>query len=195
MNKPIFPFSLVASLMLFSGGAHAQTVSPEGVEEIRVVRSIRISRVKPTEFCAQSRTTFSGAQYEDQYSFAAVTTRSSDGFITDAVSSKVGIGHGCLGSADDSGMLPIYLEIELNGIRFVGIGKCTGGKSDFPEAGVVILACSANLSGLADPYIGGLLTTNTLISRKGGAESEPAGYVQASIATVRLWKRRETRSR
>lgn len=181
--------------MLFSGGAHGQTVSPGTVEEIRVVRSIRLSRMKPTEFCSQSRTTFPGAQYEDRYSFAAVTTRTSDGFVTDAVSSKVGVGHGCLGSADDSGVLNLYLEIELNGIRFIGIGKCTGVRSDFPEAGVGILACFANLSGLVKPYVGGLLTTNTLISRKGGAESEPEGYVQASIATVRLWKRRETRAR
>jgi len=40
--------------------------------------------VEPTEFCSRSRTTFARAQYEDRYSFAAVTTRSGDGLVTDA---------------------------------------------------------------------------------------------------------------
>ena len=179
-------FSVVGCLVLLNAGASAQ-----GVEEIRVVRSIRVSRVPPTEFCSQSRTTFSGAQYEDTYSFAAVTTRSADGIVTDAVSSKVGSGHGCLGPADKAGVSNIYLEIELNGTRFTGIGKCMSGESNSPEPGLLILSCFANLSGLQAPYVGGLLTTNTLTSRRGGAESDPPGYVQASIATVRLWKRRE----
>lgn len=178
--------SVVGCLVLFTAGASGQSV-----EEIRVVRSIRLSRVQPTEFCSQSRITFPGTLYEDRYSFAAVTTRSADGVITDAVSSKVGSGHGCLGPADKSGVLNIYLEIELNGIRFIGIGKCMSGESDSPEPGLRILSCLANLSGLAAPYVGGLLTTNTLTSRRGGAQSDPPGYVQASIATVRLWKRRE----
>jgi hypothetical protein len=183
---PVLLLSVLGCLALFSHGASGQSV-----EEIRIVRSIRVSRVPPSSFCSQSRTTFRAAQYEDRYSFAAVRTRSTDGVVLDAVTRKVGSGRGCLGPADSAGLLNIYLEVELSGIRFAGVGKCTSGKSGFPEPGLNILSCFADLTGVTNPYIGGLLTTNTLLSRTGGAESDPPGYVQASIATVRLWKRRK----
>lgn len=186
MRNSVLLLSMVGCQVVSSAGASAQ-----GLEDIRVVRSVRVSRMQSTEFCAQSRTTFAGAQYEDRYSFAAVATRPADGAVTDAASAKVGSGHGCLGSTDKTGVLNIYLEIELSGIQFTGIGKCTTGKSDSPEPGVLVLSCFANVSGVAAPYVGGLLTTNTLTSRSGGADSDPPGYIQASIATIRLWKRRD----
>jgi hypothetical protein len=64
-------------------------------------------------------------------------------------------------------------------------------KIDFPAAGLFPVRCQLVLSGLPAPYVGGLLTTNTMTSRAAfGGETEPAGYTQASIATVRLWKSR-----
>jgi len=37
--------------------------------------------------------------------------------------------------------------------------------------------------------IGGLLTTNTITSSAAfGGDTDPPGYTQASIATLRLWK-------
>ena len=69
-------------------------------------------------------------------------------------------------------------------------------KSDFPEPGIRVVHCFMNLSGFADPCVGGLLTSNTILSRKVlGAESDPPGYVQPSIATIRLWKRRPAHAR
>jgi hypothetical protein len=62
---------------------------------------------------------------------------------------------------------------------------------DFPESGLVAVRCHLVLSGLPAPFVGGLLTTNTLTSRAAfGGASDPAGYTQASIATMRLWKAR-----
>jgi hypothetical protein len=187
--------SIAGSLALLIGEAGAQT-RPARVEEIRVVRSIRLARMQPTEFCSQSRTTFVSATYEDSYSFAAVATRSTDGVVTDAVSRKVGSGHACYERAADPGVVSLYIEVDLGGVRSVGVGKCTSARSDFPEPDLRVISCFANLSGLPAPYVGGLLTTNSIDSRQPlGAESEPPGYVQPSIATVRLWKRREALSR
>ena len=193
--RPWTAVPVLAGVLLFSGAAYPQTSTVPAVEEIRVVRSIRLSRVEPTEFCSQTRTTFSGARHEDRYAFAAVATRSSDGLVTDAESNRLGTGHGCLGPSADPGVWNLYLEIELDRLRFIGVGRCTAFKADVPETGISTLACFANLSGLAEPHVGGLLTTNTLTSRKGGPESDPAGYLQASIATVRLWQGRGARTR
>ena len=52
-------------------------------------------------------------------------------------------------------------------------------------------ACQLDLTGLPPEYVGGQLTTNTLQSRTTlGAETDPPGYTQASIATMRVWKKR-----
>jgi hypothetical protein len=63
---------------------------------------------------------------------------------------------------------------------------------DFPEAGLFPVRCQLVLSGLPAPYIGGLLTTNTVTSgARFGGDTEPPGYTQASIATLRLWRQRK----
>jgi hypothetical protein len=54
--------------------------------------------------------------------------------------------------------------------------------------------CFADLSDPAYKYVGGQLTTNTMGSLKLlGVESDPLGYAQPSIATIRLWKKRAER--
>jgi hypothetical protein len=64
-------------------------------------------------------------------------------------------------------------------------------RQDFPEQGLRLFRCFLDLSGLPEQYVGGHLTTNTVGSKQNiGAVSEPPGYVQPSIATVRLWKKR-----
>ena len=65
---------------------------------------------------------------------------------------------------------------------------------DFPESGLFPVRCHLILSGLPAPYVGGLLTTNTMTTKAAfGGDSDPAGYTQASIATIRLWKARTGR--
>src|SRR5262245_45033749 len=69
-----------------------------GVEQIRILRSIRISRATPTAFCDQPPFRFKDALYEDRYQFRAVTSRPDDGIITDAHGPVVGSLHACFGS-------------------------------------------------------------------------------------------------
>jgi len=65
-------------------------------------------------------------------------------------------------------------------------------KLDFPEQGLNSFRCWLDLSDLPAEYVGGLLTTSTVNSahKMIGTETIPEGYTQASIATVRLWKKR-----
>jgi len=56
--------------------------------------------------------------------------------------------------------------------------------------GISVWTCFLELSGLKAPYKGGILTTNTVDSRNPlGEKSDPPGYTEPSIATVRLWRR------
>jgi hypothetical protein len=65
---------------------------------------------------------------------------------------------------------------------------------DFPEPGLFPVRCHLVLGGLPAPFVGGLLTTNTLTSKAAfGGDTEPPGYTQASIATIRLWRARTDR--
>jgi hypothetical protein len=50
--------------------------------------------------------------------------------------------------------------------------------------------CFLLLDNLSHGYLGGHLTANTINSRQVlGGTTDPEGYVQSSIATVRLWRR------
>jgi hypothetical protein len=160
-------------------------------EQIYVLRSVRTSRVTPTEYCAESRTAFVNAVFEDQYVFRAVRTRAKDGAVIDAMGKKMASVHACFGKTSDASVLNFYGEGDLAGTHFVGKGKCTFLKTDFPEPGLNEATCFLQLGGLNDPYIGGLLTSNSLLSRAViGDKSNPPGYIQPSIAAVRLWRHR-----
>jgi hypothetical protein len=61
--------------------------------------------------------------------------------------------------------------------------------TDFPKSGLFPVRCQLILSDLPAPFVGGLLTTNTMTSgARFGGDTEPSGYTQASIATIRLWR-------
>jgi len=159
-------------------------------EEIYVIRSVRTSRITPTEYCAQSQTGFADALFEDRYVFHPVTTRADDGAVVSTAGKEIASLHACFGKMADPNLLNFYGEGEIAGIPFAGRGRCTSLKTDAPEPGLNESTCFLDLSGLKAPYTGGLLTTNTLRSRNvTGDKSDPPGYVQPSIATVRLWKR------
>ena len=95
-------------------------------------------------------------------------------------------------SSDRIGFAPIEKESE----RFFSFWSVRSQAVDgnavmisFPEAGLYPVHCHLKLSGMPMPYVGGLLTTNTMTSNaRLGGETDPAGYTQASIATIRLWK-------
>jgi hypothetical protein len=180
------------ALAMLSSPITAQSPRPDAaVEDIVIVRSLRLSRITPTDFCAPSRTGFSEATAEDRHEFKAVATDAASGKITNASGARVGTLHSCLSPTSDPLIASFYAEGEVGGISLVGRGQCRTTKRDFPETGISLFTCQLDLTGLPSAYVGGQLTTNTLVSRTMlGAETDPSGYMQMSIATVRLWKKR-----
>ena len=181
--------ALLLSTTLLAG-QDASTPHDGKKEEIYVIRSVRTSRITPTEYCAQTQTGFADAVFEDRYVFRPVTTRTEDGAVVSTAGKEIASLHACFGKVTDPDLLNFYGEGEIAGIRFTGRGRCTSLKTDAPEPGLNESTCFLDLGGLKDPYKGGLLTSNTLRSRNiTGDKSDPPGYVQPSIATVRLWRR------
>ena len=115
--------------------------------------------------------------------------------MVDANIKTIGSGHGCFGrTAADPTIGNFYLDLHLGNTELRGIGDCRQAKSDFPERGLSAWRCFLYLSDPLGGYIGGLLTTNTITSLKDvGLETDPLGYTQSSIATIRLWKKRPER--
>lgn len=161
------------------------------VEEIYVLRSVRESRSDPTDACASARSKLAAPAWEDQYTFRAVTTRPADGRVLEAAEKPAGNIRACFGKTADPAVFDLYGDLEVHGIAGKATGTCRTTKSDFPEKGVRLFACAFELFELTNGYSGGQLTTNSLTSQKlFGVESDPPGYTQVSIATIRLWKKR-----
>ncbi|HSQ31459.1 MAG TPA: hypothetical protein VLN49_16500 [Gemmatimonadaceae bacterium] len=185
--------AVVAALApLIGADAVAQRPAPGSrVEDIYIVRSLRLSRTAPGEFCAEQRTGFPNPTVEDHYDFKAITARPADGRVTNANGSTVGHLHACLGATSDSLTQTFYAEGDLNGVRLTGRGDCRTSGRESPEPGIQPWRCYLELAGLPAGFTGGQLTTNTVVSRRTlGAVSDPVGYAQPSIATIRLWKKR-----
>jgi hypothetical protein len=163
-------------------------------EEIYVARSVRESRVAPTAFCAHTKTGFQSDAFEDQYTLRSIATRTSDGRMVNANITKIGSGHACFGRTAHPAILNFYLELHLGKAMLTGIGECRSMKSGFPEQCLTAWHCFLDLLDPLGEYVGGQLTSNTITSRKDlGMETDPPGYTQSSIATIRLWKRRAQR--
>ena len=169
--------------------ATATSANSPAVEEIYVLRSLRDERSAPDTFCDAAKIGFS-AKVQDKYSFKAVATRPSDGKIVDAKSHEAGTILTCFDGAPGVPDANFYAEGTLAGVQATGKGKCTAIAPNLPEAGITSVRCFLVLSNLPAPYVSGVLTTNTVASRKPlGDQSDPPGYVQPSIATIRLWRK------
>jgi len=191
MKKLAILTILVSLVSFFTLGSSFGQVAGDRVEEIYVVRSMLESRGAPTEFCGEDRTRLGKAQVEDQYTFRSTAIRGSDGLMIDANVQTVGRLRACFGATSDPALPSFYAEGALGAVTFTGRGECRTAKRDYPEPGIVVARCFLELSDLPSGYVGGQLTTNTITSRiRLGDKSDPPGYTQASIATVRLWRRR-----
>ena len=165
--------------------------SASGVEEIYVVRSWREARDTPTEFCAQSQTNFDKLTSEDHYTFRSISIQTTNGRMIDNDVQTVGRLRACFGATADPQLQNFYAEGALGEIAFKGRGECRIYKDDYPEPGMTSLRCFLHLFGLPAPYVAGELTTNSVRSRNVlGGVSDPPGYTQPSIATIRLWRKR-----
>jgi hypothetical protein len=169
----------------------AATASSNSVEDIYILRSVREKRDQPTEACATARSKLAEPAWEDHYTFRSVATRSSDGRVLDANVAPVGTIRACFGRTADPAVFELYGDLEIHGIAGKAFGKCHSGRSDFPEQGLKLFACQFALFDLPPAYLGGQLTTNSISSLQlFGTQSDPPGYAQVSIATIRLWKKR-----
>ena len=192
--------TFIALVVLGSGSpVHAQntqaTQPPAAaeVEEIYVARSVREARMPPTEFCTKARSGVDHATAEDQLTLRSLTTGISDGRVLDTNAKTVGSIRSCVGRTANPAISQFYGDFFLGRIAFKAFGDCRVSKSDFPERGLTIVSCTFDLSSLPGEYVGGQVTTNTIVNplKILGTETEPPGYTQNSIATIRLWKKRD----
>ena len=159
-------------------------------EVIYILRSIPEPSTPDAGACAASKTGFEPFATDAArfFSFWSVRTRP-DGRVADAKQARVAQLRGCLGATAERARQNFYAEIELGTLTFRGSGECLALMVDFPERGLYPVRCQLVLKDLPAPFVGGLLTTNTITSgARFGGETTPPGYTQASIATIRLWK-------
>lgn len=190
---PIAAVVIAVAAMALPEFAPPAMADEAALEEVYVLRSIREDRSSMAGSCAASTTGFDPypSDAERRFSFWSVVSQTATGRIVDAKSEKVAELRGCFGPTSDRARQNFYAEIRLGTLSFRGSGECLALMIDFPEPGLFPVRCQLVLDGLAAPYVGGLLTTSTMTSRAAsGGVTDPAGYTQASIATIRLWKAR-----
>jgi hypothetical protein len=172
-------------------GSRAAATPNRQVEEIYVSRAVRDSRTtSPTAFCDETRIGFGRTLFEDRFTFRSIESRPADGLVVNTDVQTIGNMRVCFGATGDAATLNFHAEGTLAAVSFTGNGECLTVKRDFPESGLTVMRCYLELGNLPGGYVGGQLTTNTVLSRSVvGPVSDPEGYTQPSIVTIRLWKR------
>ena len=185
-------FGIVITLPVYAEQSEPPTEHDEGFEEIYVLRSIRDRQEVQDGRCTASAVGFDPypIDADRRFSFWSVISRPADGLIVDAANLMVAELRGCFGPTGDKTRQNFHAEIRMGSKVFRGRGECQALLVNFPEEALIPVRCQIVLNDLPEPYIGGLLTTNTLTSgAQYGRETSPSGYTQASIATIRLWKK------
>lgn len=182
---------LCACALSPDNAARAQQAA--ALEDIYILRSIREQHQPADGWCASAKTGFEpfARDAERFYSFWSLRQQPETGKVVQTKDTRVAELRGCFGATGEPPRQNFYAEIKLGALSIRGNGECLAIKVDFPEAGLFPVRCQLVLSGLPAPYVGGLLTTNTVTSRAAfGGDTDPPGYTQAAIATIRLWKSR-----
>jgi hypothetical protein len=133
---------------------------------------------------------FGRTLFEDRFTLRSIESRPADGLVVNADLQTIGNMRVCFGATGDASTVNFHAEGTLAAVTFTGNGECLTVKRDFPESGLTVMRCYLELENLPAGYVGGQLTTNTVLSRSVvGPVSDPEGYTQPSIVTIRLWKR------
>jgi len=186
--------SILAAATTLGACAHPAArgaASAEALEHIYILRSIREQQIATPGWCDASRTGFEPfpTEAERAFSFWSVQSRAQDGKVVDAMRGRVAQLRACFGPTSEPARQNFHAEIQLGELSFRGRGECMALLLDIPESGLNAVRCHLVLRDLPDTFVGGLLTTSTLTSRAGfGGDTDPPGYSQASIATIRLWR-------
>jgi hypothetical protein len=189
-HQAVGAFMLLCAGAAPSGNA-ALAEQAAALEDIHILRSIREQHQPADGWCSSAKTGFEpfAKDAERFYSFWSLRLRAEDGKVVQTKDMRVAELRGCFGATGEPARQNFYAEIKLGSLSFRGNGECLAVKIDFPAPGLFPVRCQLVLSGLPAPYVGGLLTTNTITSRAAfGGDTNPPGYTQASIATIRLWK-------
>lgn len=193
--RELLAATVLASLFGCASPRLAPDASPPagGLEEIYILRSLREERTPKSAWCTSERAGFAPFKTEflldDRFTFWSVQVRPEDGRVANAKAGKAGDLRTCFGLTSDPKVVNFYAEGHLGELPVAGNGDCLFVRPDFPEKGIATLRCYLNLRGLPSAYVGGLLTTSSLTSGNViGGETDPAGYTQTSIATIRLWR-------
>jgi hypothetical protein len=196
-TRGILAAALLASLLGCASTRPIPDTSPSasGLEEIYILRSLREERTPKSTWCTSERAGFAPFKTEflldDRFTFWSVQVRPEDGRVANTRAGKAGDLRTCFGLTADPKVVNFYAEGHLGELPVAGNGDCLFVRPDFPEKGIATLRCFLNLRGLPSAYVGGLLTTSSLTSGNViGGETDPAGYTQTSIATIRLWRGR-----
>jgi len=166
----------------------------QGLREQQTLREQEVlheQQAPSGNWCSSARSGFEPFPQDAErfFSFWSLELRPEDGKVVDARRTRVAELRACFGPGSEPAQQNFYAEVQLRSISFRGRGECLALAIDFPEEGLFPVRCQLTLSDLPAPYVGGLLTTNTVTSRAAfGGDTDPPGYTQASIATIRLWK-------
>jgi hypothetical protein len=197
--------SIVPLLFLFACGSsdhsghvdvdYAQTALQGGaaeshVEDIFLIRSVRVSvNALPNDVCTPSVTGFGSIVADQNFEFFSVAARQSDGMIVNPEVHKLGTGRGCFGLTADPNVANFYGITNFDTLSSISIGTVNRGPTNFPAPGLTESWVKAQVVSATNGYFGGLFTANSIASLNTfGDETNPPGYVQSSIATLRLWR-------
>ena len=191
------PYRALLMLLLLSGctgpahrpseaDATYRTEVTAGLEEIFVTRTTRTLYVRGgTLACAAAPFVAASEQHYDDWS---LDIRGDDARVVRTHVARVGGFTACFGPVQTGGRFPLYARGRIGSLGYTAMGECRFMKSKSPAAGLLVLTCSADLSGLPEGYAGGYLTTSSLATA-GGTKALPVrGYLSTSVITMRLWK-------
>ena len=177
-----------------STGPSSSRTADSAHEDVYVLRSVREERTPNSTWCTSERAGFSGFQngfhLDDRFSMWSVAVDTNDAHLTNSRVRRVGELRTCLGPTPDPRNFNFYIEGQLATLSSLsGSGACSSLRPNFPEQGIATWQCSISLRDLPTPYVGGVLISNTIVSKAViGGETDPPGYIQSSVATVRVWR-------
>lgn len=169
--------------------------APSAVESIHVVRSLRVERTMPSTWCTADRAGFAPLRgpslLEDRFTLHSVASEPGTGVLRNTMQREVGELRTCFGNTADPLVFNFHAQGAVAGVAVTGDGQCALVQPNHPEAGITSLRCFLRLRDLPAPYVGGLLTSNTVSSKSIlGLDTDPPGYAHSSITTIRLWRKR-----
>jgi hypothetical protein len=155
-----------------------------GLEEIYVTRTTRTQYIQgATPACSVAPFSTTSEQHYDTWS---LQVRASDARIVRTHDRRVGEFMACFGPVSPGGTFPAYAHGAAGSLIYSAVGDCRFMRSKPPAPGLLVLACTLDLSELPSEYIGGYMTTSSL-APSGGVHVR--GYLSTSVITMRLWKK------